>query len=135
NISMSNTKSTVTKSLTPGIYYIIVQSATVGAGGAYQLSVSQFQPQGAACTLQSECFTGTYCRIPHGQTAKVCAPPVCSDGIDDDGDNKIDYPNDPGCATPDAAAETDTCPGAGCPACGDGADNDSDGQADYPNDF
>jgi hypothetical protein len=135
NVSMTNTKSTVTKSLTPGIYYIIVQSATVGAGGAYQLSVSQFQPQGAACTQQSECFTGTYCRVPSGQTAKICAPPVCSDGIDDDGDNKVDYPNDPGCATPDSATETDTCPGAGCPACGDGADNDSDGQADYPNDF
>jgi hypothetical protein len=135
DISTMNKKSTVKKALTPGIYYIIVSSATGGIGGNFQLSVSTFQPQGAACAQQSECFEGLLCRVPAMQTAKVCAPPVCSDGLDDDGDNKIDYPNDPGCASPDAASETDTCPGAGCPACGDGVDNDGDMLADYPNDF
>ena len=32
---------------------------------------------------------------PQGYAAKVA--PVCNDGIDNDGDGKIDYPADPGC--------------------------------------
>jgi len=64
----------------------------------------------------------------------LCAPPMCNDGVDDDGDGKLDYPTDPGCTSPDDNDETDTCPGAGCPQCADGIDNDGDGQIDYPND-
>lgn len=38
--------------------------------------------------------------------------PQCSDGVDNDGDNYIDYPNDPGCDSADDNNETD--PGSGC---------------------
>lgn len=34
-------------------------------------------------------------------------PPQCSDGIDNDQDEKIDYPNDPGCSSPADNNETD----------------------------
>ena len=47
--------------------------------------------------------------------------PQCTDGIDNDGDGKTDYPNDPGCLNANQNDETDDCPdGAGCPECGNG---------------
>ncbi len=36
--------------------------------------------------------------------------PACSNGKDDDGDGKIDYPNDPGCDSPSDTDETDPTP-------------------------
>lgn len=33
-------------------------------------------------------------------TVTVLGPPQCNDGIDNDGDGKIDYPDDPGCSSP-----------------------------------
>ncbi len=49
--------------------------------------------------------------------------PACSDGIDNDGDGRIDNPNDPGCATTLGVSES--------PLCQDGVDNDSDGKIDF----
>lgn len=54
---------------------------------------------------------------------------LCSDGLDNDGDGLIDYPNDPGCSGLTDDNESDT------PACSDGIDNDNDGKIDYPADF
>src|SRR3989344_2538889 len=54
----------------------------------------------------------------------------CSDGIDNDGDGFIDYPNDPGCSSADDDDETNVP----LPQCSDGIDNDGDGFIDYPND-
>jgi hypothetical protein len=52
---------------------------------------------------------------------------VCSDGADNDGDGKIDYPNDPDCSSPDDRTEKEA-------SCADRFDNDGDGKIDYPND-
>jgi glucose/arabinose dehydrogenase len=49
--------------------------------------------------------------------------PACSDGIDNDGDGLVDYPADPGCASPTSTMEN--------PACQDGIDNDGDGKIDF----
>jgi prepilin-type N-terminal cleavage/methylation domain-containing protein len=38
------------------------------------------------------------------------AAPACSDGIDNDGDGKTDFPDDPGCASPSDTDETDPAP-------------------------
>jgi hypothetical protein len=136
DISATNNKSTVTKSLAKGVYFIVVQGHDSGAVGAYQLAVSFYKPEGAGCAVAEDCFPGLYCRVPANQTTKICARAVCDDGLDDDGDGKHDYPNDPGCAAPDDATENDTCPsGAGCPVCGDGTDNDADTRVDFPADF
>ncbi len=135
DISAANDKSTVTKSLLAGVYYIIVQGHDTSVTGAYQLKVDKFNGEGGTCTNQGDCGPGLYCRIPHGQTAMVCAKAVCNDGIDDDGDGKTDYPNDPGCSTTEDDTENDMCPnGPGCPECGDGIDNDNDTHIDYPGD-
>jgi len=47
----------------------------------------------------------------------------CNDGLDNDGDALIDYPNDPGCFYPDTGPED--------PDCQDGEDNDGDGNIDF----
>jgi hypothetical protein len=135
DISTTNDKSKVTKALEPGIYYIIVQTHDANVTGAFHLKVDKFKGEGQPCAGM-ECFPGMYCRTPAGGTmGNVCSRAVCNDGLDDDADGKIDYPNDPGCTTGEDDTEGDTCPGAGCPQCGDGADNDTDGKIDFPMDF
>ena len=59
-----------------------------------------------------------------GGSGPVFAP--CGDGIDNDGDTLVDFPNDPGCRSADAMSEN--------PSCNDGFDNDGDTQSDFPND-
>lgn len=51
----------------------------------------------------------------------------CFDGIDNDSDGNIDYPDDVQCT--DASDTTESAP-----ACSDTLDNDSDGLTDYPDD-
>lgn len=48
--------------------------------------------------------------------------PECSNGADDDGDGKTDYPADPDCSSYEDASESPPPP----PACSDGVDNDGD---------
>ena len=64
----------------------------------------------------------------------VVAPrAACDDRIDNDGDGRVDYPEDPGCTSPfdnDEAEPANTV----VPACSDGIDNDGDGLADFPED-
>ena len=66
---------------------------------------------------------------PPPAPVKVVKPvSICSDGKDNDGDGKTDYPADPGCTSADDNDETDP------PQCSDGKDNDGDGLIDHPND-
>jgi hypothetical protein len=52
--------------------------------------------------------------------------PACDDGMDDDGDGRTDYPDDPGCDDPlDPFETSETLP------CDDGIDNDGDGRVDF----
>lgn len=57
---------------------------------------------------------------------------ACRNGADDDGDGRIDFPRDPGCAGREDRDEAD--PDV-LPACADDLDNDGDGQVDYPLDI
>src|SRR5262245_48781761 len=54
----------------------------------------------------------------------------CSDGIDNDGDGLVDFPDDPGCTSIEDDSE-DSLP---APQCSDGRDNDGDGKIDFPDD-
>jgi hypothetical protein len=58
--------------------------------------------------------------------AIVTVKPACSNGVDDDGDGKIDFPNDPDCSSYEDASEL--------PDCSNGIDDDGDGKTDYPAD-
>jgi len=66
--------------------------------------------------------------------------PVCNDGVDNDGDGKIDFPSDMGCSSLDDDDEVNSgaCPAGGpgvCPECNDGIDNDGDDLVDFPDDL
>jgi hypothetical protein len=52
-------------------------------------------------------------------------PPECSDGIDDDGDGLVDYPQDPGCRAADSYTFVES------PVCQNGLDEDGDGLVDF----
>jgi DNA-binding beta-propeller fold protein YncE len=52
--------------------------------------------------------------------------PACSNGVDDDGDGRIDFPDDPQCSSPDDPSER--------PDCRNGIDDDGDGLIDWPSD-
>jgi len=52
--------------------------------------------------------------------------PECADGLDNDGDGDLDYPDDSSCFGPEDATEEDEC--------SDGIDNDGNGDTDYPAD-
>jgi hypothetical protein len=127
--------SSITASLSPGLYYLVVDAVNPASAGAFELHVDLFAGEGVTCASQAECGPGLQCRIPLGQTEMVCADPVCGDGVDDDGDGDDDFPDDPGCDSPADFDEADTCPsGPGCPACANGVDDDGDSQTDYPAD-
>jgi hypothetical protein len=57
------------------------------------------------------------------------APNACENGLDDDGDLLVDFPNDPGCSTSCDRSERSLSL-----ACDDGLDNDGDGLFDFPQD-
>lgn len=63
---------------------------------------------------------------------EASSDPACSDGIDNDGDGRTDYPSDPGCSSATDDDERDSTGGGA--ACNDGIDNDGDGWVDYPQD-
>ena len=56
----------------------------------------------------------------------VVAGPACSNGIDDDRDGFFDYPEDPGCKSPEWPVEDSRC--------SNGIDDDGDGLTDFPAD-
>jgi hypothetical protein len=61
-----------------------------------------------------------------GQIDAIASVPACNDGLDQDGDGLIDYPDDPGCDDLlDPFETSDALP------CDDGIDNDGDGGIDF----
>jgi hypothetical protein len=69
--------------------------------------------------------SGSLVLVAGGQSGLLLftAGTACSDGLDDDGDGLVDFPDDPGCRLPESALEN--------PACQDGLDNDGDGKTDF----
>jgi hypothetical protein len=135
DISATNTRSSLLEPLAAGSYYIIVSGIDSATSGPFRLQVKLYNGEGTQCTTVGDCGPGLVCRTPVGMSSNVCSRPVCDDGLDDDNDGKIDFPNDPGCASPDDTDEMDDCPnGPNCPECSDGVDNDNDTKTDYPMD-
>jgi large repetitive protein len=136
NVDTVTKASTVVHSLLPGVYYIIVSGQNAAATGTFTLRVEMLAGEGTPCALQSDCGPGLLCRTPVGSSQQQCAKPVCSDGRDDDGDGRIDFPADPGCTSLTDDSEEDDCPnGPNCPECANGIDDDGDGAIDFPADL
>ncbi|KAB2906679.1 MAG: hypothetical protein F9K40_06205, partial [Kofleriaceae bacterium] len=134
DLGATNTRSTLTVTVDPGTYFLIVDARGPASSGGYVLRVTRHPALGEACTLETDCAPDHLCRVPAGGTGTSCELPVCGDDRDDDGDTKIDFPDDPGCTSAIDGDESDACPGAGCPACANGLDDDGDGHIDYPAD-
>ncbi len=115
-----------------GDYFVFVDGDYV-SNINYQLSVSGIVASGGTCDPTSSqwlCEANTLCM------GGICTPSLCSDGLDNDNDGLIDFPQDPGCTSLLDTIETDTCPsGADCPACSNQSDDDTDGATDYPQDI
>lgn len=63
------------------------------------------------CATTNSCSTVDYKVKTDWQTASSrTAPAACNDSMDNDGDGKIDYPDDPGCSSSDDNNETDVTP-------------------------
>ncbi|MBU0536327.1 MAG: hypothetical protein KKE20_05140, partial [Nanoarchaeota archaeon] len=106
-------------------------------------SVTLTQPQASITRTFFEGLYNLTCEVQdyHAETAadsvmiivsESSETPLCSDGIDNDGDGLVDYPADPGCEDADDDNETDPVT---LPECSDGLDNDGDGLVDYPADL
>ena len=123
----------------PGEYFVIVDSG-LGAG-AFRLAVTVDRlPPGCSDGVDNDedGFTdgddlGCESAIDEDERdpPAIGGRPVCANGLDDDGDGRIDYPYDPGCATRGAGDETDP---PALPACANGLDDDDDGLIDFPSD-
>jgi hypothetical protein len=83
-----------------------------------------FSPHVSAQSLTLSIYTGNAreaLALDNIRIAERAGP--CRDGIDNDGDGLVDYPDDPGCATALKGTES--------PECQDGLDNDGDGRIDF----
>ncbi len=81
-----------------------------------------------------QCATDADCSMSSsaGSSASSASPlPQCSDGKDNDGDGKRDFPADPGCFSASDESEAD---GPRLPQCSDNIDNDGDSLIDFPDD-
>lgn len=128
--------------LEPGTYYLVVDARSSGLSGAYHLEVQRSLAAGSACDPDDpslSCAPGFFCRLlTPGADGETCQRPECNDNRDFDGDGLDDFPDDPGCDSPQDNDESDNCPnGASCPQCADGVDNNDaeDTRVDYPADL
>ncbi len=87
-------------------------------GGAYSLVALDTGADNDAWSLASNWRAGAFA----GGSPGTAESPLCSDGIDNDGDGLIDFGQDPGCAGISQDMED--------PECDDGIDNDGDGAVD-----
>ncbi len=108
-----------------GDYFIVVDGHG-NASGDIVLNITRYDGDGGPCVTDEvgrACLEGRQC------IEGICIPSLCSNGVDDDLDELIDFPLDPGCEQPSDESEEDP---QFPTQCWDGADNDFDGQTDYP---
>jgi hypothetical protein len=137
--------------------YVTERDLKVPASGEFRLPTRRpsntFEPSGVLrpnndvcqASVNQDCGTDTLwcrfeitgactcCRARQGGTdpndGTDCGPcPACSDGQDNDGDGKTDFPFDPNCFDSLDSDEGDNT------ACSNGVDDDGDGLIDFPND-
>ena len=114
-------------------YYVAVDAYSSSYYGSYTMRFSGTLSAGTTCEPMSgaafTCGSTASCQESSaGAGDWTCVAVACADGIDNDGDGKVDSA-DPGCYFPEDNDETDT---SSTFPCSDGFDNDGDGRADYP---
>lgn len=118
---------------TPDFYYFVFVDGDFISNISYVLNVSGKIVPGNSCIAndtQFTCSDGFACGANN-----TCVATECNDGISNDADGLVDFPNDPGCLDINDNSEADSCPsGADCPQCGNGIDDDGDGLIDFGSD-
>ena len=110
-----------------GDYFVIVDGFG-DSSATFVLDVRAEIPAGDPCPPADGAVV---CRRGSTCVGDVCLPHDCADGVDNDSDGRTDWPEEPGCETPEDDDETNPVPP---PQCSDGADNDFNGLADWPDD-
>ncbi len=137
NDDTSGRQSRIEATVNPGTYYVVVDAVDSNTSGQFRLTSKAYTPVGDPCDpTNAQCLPGYVCRkLTDAAATETCELPECEDGLDNDGDGKIDFPLEPGCDAPNDNSESDECPsGPTCPQCSNGADDDANGFTDYPND-
>lgn len=104
--------------------------------GIWRLQFDATLAEGARCDSSGipgerwTCAEGLSC-VEEISGRSLCIRPQCNDGQDNDGDGRIDYPNDPGCSSEETNSELDPDP---LPACANDIDEDRDGLFDFGED-
>lgn len=106
----------------PNGQIFVADAGTCTASGCTGAQVVQVDPaSGARSNARSGgSITGEM------DLAVVTVRPACSNGLDDDGDGRTDFPQDAECRGSEDPSEA--------PDCGNGLDDDGDGVADFPAD-
>jgi hypothetical protein len=87
-------------------------------------AVDAYDGQPANTSLDGNSTYAADLSFYRSQIQAIVNVPACRDGLDDDLDGKTDWPDDPGCSSPDDVSERY--------ACEDQLDDDGDGLIDYP---
>jgi len=125
----------ITDGISAGTWAVFIDSYSTFSLGDFMLNISGVAAPGESCVGPLFDAGAFVCPTFAPCNGTICDPPACSDGISNDADSLVDFPEDPGCTGIDDDDETDDCPaGASCPECGDAADNDGDGMTNYPDD-
>ncbi len=118
----------------------VMQAWLNSAGHRANIQNASFRAIGVAAAASSTgtlYWTQEFGTSTTGGTTPPPPPPpttyACSNGLDDDGDAKVDYPADPGCSSTTDNNEYNAPP-APTYACSNGKDDDGDAKVDYPAD-
>ena len=124
-------------SLSSGAPWVDPMAVAVGTGGQIYVADAGTCTE-ASCTgsqvVQVDPVTGARLFVRSGgfitgemDLAVVRERPVCSDGLDNDSDSRVDFPADLNCVSFEDPSEA--------PDCGNGIDDDGDGLVDFPADL
>ena len=108
---------------------IVRGTATASAGRWVLSNLASFGTLYGGLEVRASAAAAGELESELGEACFVSVSPACSDGRDNDGDGKVDFPGDTGCTGPLDTDESDV----GI-QCADGVDNDGDGKIDWPAD-
>jgi hypothetical protein len=108
--------------------------AFIKSGGNWELigvlyAVSSYQGQPSSSTVEGNEVLIIDLALYYSAIDLIISQPDCDDGLDNDGDTFIDYPDDPGCDDADDSSELSVAL-----PCDDGIDNDGDLLIDFGED-
>ncbi len=90
-------------------------AAFIEHDGRYELAgvlfaAKTFDDQPARTTLYGNMTFAADLSVYRDQILAITLAPACRDGLDDDGDGRVDFPADPGCASGDDDSESEASP-------------------------